>query len=239
VHPEVKAGFESRLVDRLPSLLFELVQQRGNSSIHAVYSVAARSYARDRVCLVGDGGAVFPPFAGSGVLRAVPNATSLADALADAPTVDDGLRRWVRLRSRSLLRSCRSLNGSSGAPCSTCPTSPPCQPRRPTTGCPQPIPGSWSRFPTCDRVTGEVLHRFIPVDEGGAERFISRYTPDGRAPAGTLDSALGLPFRLPAEIDQRGYVAGRGTRPLCVSSRLLLWPAHGWRCGSRRPVRSR
>ena len=94
VHREVKAGFESRLADLLPPLLFELVQQCGNSSIQAVYSVAARSYARDRVCLVGDAGAVFPPFTGSGVLRAVANATSLADALAGAPAVDDGLRRW-------------------------------------------------------------------------------------------------------------------------------------------------
>jgi len=94
VHPEVKAGFESRLADLLPSLLFELVQQCGNSSIQAICSVAARSYAHDRVCLVGDAGAVFPPFTGSGVLRAVANATSLVDALADAPTIDDGLRRW-------------------------------------------------------------------------------------------------------------------------------------------------
>ena len=94
VHPEVKAGFESRLADLLPSSLFELVQQCGNSSIQAVYSVAARSYARDRLCLVGDAGAVFPPFAGSGVLRAVANVTSLVDALVGASTVDDGLRRW-------------------------------------------------------------------------------------------------------------------------------------------------
>ena len=46
------------------------------------------------MCLVGDAGAVFPLFAGSGVLRAVANATSLADAIGGAPTVDDGLRRW-------------------------------------------------------------------------------------------------------------------------------------------------
>ena len=94
VHPQVRAGLESRLADLLPSSLFELVQQCGNSSIQAVYSVVARSYARDRVCLVGDAGAVFPPFAGSGVLRAVANATSLAGALAGAPAVDHGLRRW-------------------------------------------------------------------------------------------------------------------------------------------------
>jgi 2-polyprenyl-6-methoxyphenol hydroxylase-like FAD-dependent oxidoreductase len=94
VHPQVRAGFESRLADLLPPVLFELVQQSSNSAIHALYSVAPRSYARDRVCLVGDAGAVFPPFTGSGVLKAVANATSLADALADAPAVDDALRRW-------------------------------------------------------------------------------------------------------------------------------------------------
>jgi 2-polyprenyl-6-methoxyphenol hydroxylase-like FAD-dependent oxidoreductase len=81
VHPQVKAGFESRLADLLPPPLFELVQQSGNSSIQAIYSVAPRSYARDRLCLVGDVGAVFPPFTGSGVLKAVANATSLVDAL--------------------------------------------------------------------------------------------------------------------------------------------------------------
>jgi 2-polyprenyl-6-methoxyphenol hydroxylase-like FAD-dependent oxidoreductase len=94
VHPQVKAGLESRLADLLPPVLFELVQQNSNSAIQALYSVAPRSYARDRVCLVGDAGAVFPPFTSSGVLKAVANATSLADALADAPAVDDALRRW-------------------------------------------------------------------------------------------------------------------------------------------------
>ena len=94
VHPQVKAGFESRLADLLPPVLFELVQQSSNSSIQAIYSVATRSYARDRLCLVGDAGAVFPPFTGSGVLKAMTNATSLADALADTTAVDDALQRW-------------------------------------------------------------------------------------------------------------------------------------------------
>jgi 2-polyprenyl-6-methoxyphenol hydroxylase-like FAD-dependent oxidoreductase len=48
----------------LPPPLFELVQQSGNSSIQAIYSFVPRSYARDRLCLVGDAGTVFPPFAG-------------------------------------------------------------------------------------------------------------------------------------------------------------------------------
>jgi 2-polyprenyl-6-methoxyphenol hydroxylase-like FAD-dependent oxidoreductase len=94
VHPEVRAVLESRLAGLLPRSLFELVQQSGNSSVQAIYSYMAPSYAQDRLCLVGDAGAVVPPFAGSGVLRAVGNAISLTDALADASTVDDALRQW-------------------------------------------------------------------------------------------------------------------------------------------------
>ena len=94
VHPEVRAALESRLAGLLPLPLFELVRQSGNSSIQAIYSFVPSGYARNRVCLVGDSGTLVPPFAGSGVLRAVTSAASLADALADAPAVDDALRRW-------------------------------------------------------------------------------------------------------------------------------------------------
>jgi 2-polyprenyl-6-methoxyphenol hydroxylase-like FAD-dependent oxidoreductase len=94
VHPEVRAGLESRLANLLPPSLFELVQQSTHSSIQAIHSIAAPSYVRDRLCLVGDAGTVFPPFTGSGVLKAMANATTLADALAGAPAVDDALRRW-------------------------------------------------------------------------------------------------------------------------------------------------
>ena len=94
VHPQVKAGFEARLAGVLPPVLFELVQHSSNSSIQAIYSVEPRSYARDRLCLVGDAGAVFPPFTASGVFKAMANATALADALADAAVVDDAVRRW-------------------------------------------------------------------------------------------------------------------------------------------------
>ena len=94
VHPQVRAALESRLADLLPAPLFELVQQSGNSSVQAIYSCVPRSYARDRLCLAGDAGMVVPPFAGSGVLRAVASAASLADALAGAPAVDDAVLRW-------------------------------------------------------------------------------------------------------------------------------------------------
>jgi len=96
VHPEVRAALGSCLARLLPAPLFELVQQSGNSSIQAIYSVVPRGYARDRLCLAGDAGAVFSPFAGSGVLRAVTSAVSLADALAGGAAVDDALRWWSK-----------------------------------------------------------------------------------------------------------------------------------------------
>jgi 2,6-dihydroxypyridine 3-monooxygenase len=65
VHPQVKARFESRLADLLPPAPFELVQHSSNSAIAAIYSVAPRSYARDRVCLAGDAGAVSPRSTGA------------------------------------------------------------------------------------------------------------------------------------------------------------------------------
>ena len=103
VHPQVRACLESRLADLLPPLLFELVRQSSKSAIQAIYSVVPRSYARDRLCLVGDAGAVFPPFTSSGVLKAVANATSLAERSRPA------LRPLMMLSAGGVRPSSRSL----------------------------------------------------------------------------------------------------------------------------------
>jgi len=94
VHPEVRADLESRLASLLPPSLFELMQQSSNSSIQAIYSFASSRYARDRLCLVGDAGMMFPPFTGSGVLRAATSAATLTEALAGSSATDDALRQW-------------------------------------------------------------------------------------------------------------------------------------------------
>ena len=139
-----QGGLESRLAGLLPPSLFELVRQSGNSRSNdpGHLLLVPRSYARDRLCLVGDAGAVFPPFTGSGVLRAVANAASLADALAGGPAVDDALRRWSEAQLQAAAEVAPFANSSNGARCSACQTSPPCRPRPPTTGSPRPIPGS-------------------------------------------------------------------------------------------------
>jgi 2-polyprenyl-6-methoxyphenol hydroxylase-like FAD-dependent oxidoreductase len=121
VHPEVRAALESRLAGLLPSPLFELVQQSGNSSIQAIYSCVPRSYARNRLCLVGDSGALMLPFAGSGVLRAVTGAASLADALDGAPTVDDALRQWSDAQLQSAAQVIPNTEGIERATCSAWP----------------------------------------------------------------------------------------------------------------------
>ncbi|HEY2796209.1 MAG TPA: FAD-dependent monooxygenase [Micromonosporaceae bacterium] len=90
VHPQVRSSLESRLAGLLPAPLFDLVRHSANTAIQAVYSFVPSSYARDRVCLVGDAGAVLPPFAGGGVARALSNAASLTAALAG----DASLQPW-------------------------------------------------------------------------------------------------------------------------------------------------
>jgi hypothetical protein len=189
--------------------LSSVVRQSDNSAIQAIYSVAPRSYASDRLCLVGDAGAVFPPFTGSGVLKAVANATSLAPAPTPRPLMMLCVG-GVRPSSRSLPRSGRSLNTPSGARCSRCQTTPRCQPQRPTTGCPPPVPGLSSRS---RRVTGRrqtqspsPLHSGRPGAD--AERSISRYTSDGHAAAGMSSGTSVLlhpwPRALPCRAGGRG-----------------------------------
>ena len=205
VHPQVRAGLESRLADLLPPLLFELVRQSSNSAIQAIYSV---------------GPAATPAIACA--WSATPVRCSPRSRLAACS------RRWpmpphwrtpspalrplmmlsaggVRPSSRSLLRSCRSLNSPSGARCSRRQTSPPCPPRRPTTGWPPPIPGGCSRSPRCDPRTADATSVSASFGRPGVgERSISPLYLGWTRAAGTPDSAFGVPFRLPAEIIQQG-----------------------------------
>jgi len=155
------------------------VQQSGNSSIQAIYSFVPRSYARDRLCLVGDAGTVFPPFTGSGVRRAVANAASLTDALAGAQATDDALRRWSEAQLQVAAQVLPIAEGIERSYVFGMQTSPPCQRRRPTTGCPPPIPGSWSPFPACDWKCLE------PVSRGRDEQRLALHRPQGGVVGGT------------------------------------------------------
>lgn len=94
IPPSVSERFTSRLAEALPPYFLGLIERTASTSIQAIYSVQVPAYARDGLCLVGDAGTVLPPFIASGVLKAMGNATSLADALAANSTLEEGLSRW-------------------------------------------------------------------------------------------------------------------------------------------------
>jgi 2-polyprenyl-6-methoxyphenol hydroxylase-like FAD-dependent oxidoreductase len=104
VHRQVSGRFRSRLADVIPPYFLDLIDRSSGTSIQAIYSVQVPVYARQRVCLVGDAGTVLPPFTGSGVLKAVGNATSLADALTEGASLDEGLAAWSRGQSDANVR---------------------------------------------------------------------------------------------------------------------------------------
>ncbi len=69
-----------------------------------IYSVTVPAYAQQRLALLGDAGAVAPPFTGSGVFKAFMNAADLVTSLAYGSTVDDALGRWSAEQTERGLR---------------------------------------------------------------------------------------------------------------------------------------
>jgi 2-polyprenyl-6-methoxyphenol hydroxylase-like FAD-dependent oxidoreductase len=94
IPPSVTEPLRARLAELLPPYFLDLIERSASTSIQAIFSVQVPVYARNGVCLVGDAGTVLPPFIGSGVLKAMANATSLTDALAADATLEDGLSGW-------------------------------------------------------------------------------------------------------------------------------------------------
>jgi 2-polyprenyl-6-methoxyphenol hydroxylase-like FAD-dependent oxidoreductase len=100
VHPAVTATLRDQIGDLLPPAFADLIDQTGQSSLQAIYSTPVPAYHHNRLCLLGDAGAVLPPFTASGVLKAMTNATELADALAADEPLDQALSGWSDSQQR-------------------------------------------------------------------------------------------------------------------------------------------
>lgn len=85
---------EHALERRVPTDYLQLIRRTRATSLQAIERVDVTTETRGRLCLVGDAGAVAPPFSGSGVLKAVGNALTLGQHLSgdDAPT--ESLATW-------------------------------------------------------------------------------------------------------------------------------------------------
>lgn len=95
VRPEVRDRFVAELEARqVPAQHLDVVRSTAQTSVQAVESVRVARHAAGRVVLVGDAGSVFPPFAGSGVVKAVGNALSLVTAISSGGDLDSALGTW-------------------------------------------------------------------------------------------------------------------------------------------------
>src|SRR3984957_8060137 len=102
VRPDVSEAFKERLTGLIPPYFLDLIERTARTSIQAIYSAQVPAYARGRLALTGDAGTVFPPYSGSGVLKAIANAASLPDSLAAATTVDRGLSAWSKQQEETI-----------------------------------------------------------------------------------------------------------------------------------------
>jgi 2-polyprenyl-6-methoxyphenol hydroxylase-like FAD-dependent oxidoreductase len=82
------------MADHLPSYFADIIADSSDSFVQPIFSGTVPAYRRGRMALLGDAGAVAPPFTGSGVFKAMMNAVELATTLAESSSVDGALEDW-------------------------------------------------------------------------------------------------------------------------------------------------
>ena len=99
--PTREANLKQWAREVLPEYYAEIVEKSTGTFVQAIYECAVPAYRRGRICLAGDAGALARPHTGTGVLKGITDAITLAAALkADVP-LDEALTRWSEERTAS------------------------------------------------------------------------------------------------------------------------------------------
>ena len=106
VRPEVEDNLKASMEAELPDYYGAMVRATSHTYVQLIYTVRMPSYHRGGACLIGDAGAVAPPFTGSGVFKGYNNVQSLLDALGRHDDPVEALNEWdaeqVQLADRLL-----------------------------------------------------------------------------------------------------------------------------------------
>jgi 2-polyprenyl-6-methoxyphenol hydroxylase-like FAD-dependent oxidoreductase len=94
MRPEEEKRLKTLMATHLPPYFADIVAGSRNTFAQPIYTVAVPEYAVGRCALIGDAGAVAPPFTGSGVFKATRNAIDLRAALAASEDTDEALGAW-------------------------------------------------------------------------------------------------------------------------------------------------
>lgn len=89
-----EARLKALMTAHLPSYFAEIVADSSDTFAQPIFTVTIPSNAVGRRALLGDAGAVAPPFTGSGVFKAMMNAVELVTALGTPGPTVEVLERW-------------------------------------------------------------------------------------------------------------------------------------------------
>ena len=78
----------------LPTYFADALEKSSYHFAQAIFMIDVSSYLNGRICLIGDAGAVAPPYTASGVFKGMNNAIDLAGALGCPDCVDEALAGW-------------------------------------------------------------------------------------------------------------------------------------------------
>jgi 2,6-dihydroxypyridine 3-monooxygenase len=97
---------------RLPGDFADSIEKTPELFLQVIYDITIERMAFGRVCLLGDAAFLARPHAGAGSAKAAEDGWALAQALAEAPTIEQALRIWEEkqiLMGRALVERTRRM----------------------------------------------------------------------------------------------------------------------------------
>lgn len=91
---EQEDGLKQTMATHLPTYFADIVAGSADTFAQPIFSVTVPAYASGRIGLLGDAGAIAPPFTGSGVFKAMMNSLDLVEELSNQDSEDEALARW-------------------------------------------------------------------------------------------------------------------------------------------------
>jgi 2-polyprenyl-6-methoxyphenol hydroxylase-like FAD-dependent oxidoreductase len=106
IRPEVEESLKVAMEAQLPDYYAEMVRSTEHTYVQLIYTARTPAYHRGAACLIGDAGAVAPPFTGSGVFKGYNNVQGLLETFERHDDLVAALEEWdsvqVRLADRLL-----------------------------------------------------------------------------------------------------------------------------------------
>lgn len=106
VRPDVEETLKAAMEAELPDFYGAMVRATQHTYVQLIYTVRMPAYHRGAACLIGDAGAVAPPFTGSGVFKGYNNIQGLLEVFEHHDDPVAALEEWdeeqVRLADRLL-----------------------------------------------------------------------------------------------------------------------------------------